>query len=497
LSYLNREAAQPLIGQIVDAFAEAIDSGELSQGEKLPTTRELAELAGVNHLTAARAYRRLAERGLVTARVGRGTFVRAASAEAEARGSAPDRSSWQLYALPEESETYGDRILTEMFRHAGARDPIPLMVGYPDAGLFPVEQIRRISAAILESEPERALQYTDVEGVPELREQLALLGERRGGVGGADETVVTSGARQALTLAARAILRPGDVAACESPSFVGVIEALRNTGARVLPVPVDDEGLDLDALEQLLRRHEVRLLAVQPRLHNPTGVDLSPERRRRLSELARRRGLFILEDGVYGDLRFAGERLPPLRTLAPEHVIYVDSLSKSVGSGLRTGWVVATGPVLDRIVREKRNDDMTSPTLPQLIAARFLAAGEYERHLERIIPIHRERCEALIEAIESELGTIASASRPQGGAHVWVRLHDRLDEQVLYAEAVRQGVSFHPGGAAMPERPRSTSMRLSFGLLSPDEIREGVRRLARAVRTVRKTRRPAKAMPIA
>lgn len=499
LSELVRGGPEPLIAQIVAAFAAAIASGELEPGEKLPTTRELAELAGVNHLTAARAYRRLAEQGLVASRVGRGTFVRAA---ASAPGHGPGGSgeggtAWQHYVLPEEEQTYGDRILTEMFRHAGSRDPIPLMVGYPDASLFPIEAIRRISARVLESEPEKALQYADVEGVAELREQLALLGARRGGADRADETVVTSGARQALTLVTRAILRPDDVAACEAPSFVGVIEALRNTGARVLPVPVDEDGLDVEALEQLLRRHEVRLLALQPRLHNPTGVDLSAERRQALGELARRHGFFVVEDGVYGDLRFEGERVAPLRALAPEHVIYVDSLSKNVGSGLRIGWAVASGPVLERIVREKRNDDMATPTLPQLIAAAFLAEGEYERHLERIIPVHRERCEALLEAIDSELGPVASVIPPRGGGHVWVTLDDRLDEQTLYAEAIRQGVSFHPGGAALPTRPTATSMRLSFSLLSTGEIREGVRRLGRAVRAVRGMGRPAKAMPIA
>jgi 2-aminoadipate transaminase len=349
---------------------------------------------------------------------------------------------------------------------------------------------------VLREDGARALQYADIEGTPELREQLADLGRRRGTDDRPEEIVVTTGADQAMTLATRAVLRPGDVAACESPSFIGGIEALRNTGARVLAVPVDEEGLDIDALEQLLRRHEIRLLVIQPRLHNPTGRDLVPERRERLCELARRQGFFIVEDAIYGDLRLEGDALPPLRAMAPEHVIYVDSFSKNVAPGMRLGWAVATGPVLDRIVREKRNDDMASATLPQLIGARFVAEGSYDEHLPGAIEFHRERRDTLLAALEEHLEGLATWERPLGGAHTWLALRDPLDERDLYAEAVRQGTTFLPGGAAMVERPRGTFMRVSYAYLAPDELREGIRRLAVAIRAVRGSARPREALPI-
>jgi DNA-binding transcriptional MocR family regulator len=497
LTHIDRGSQESVTSQIVGAFSDAIESGELEPGEKLPPTRDLAEIAGVNHLTAARAYRRLSDLGLVTGRVGSGTFVRTRSATAaepstrDARGTA-----WQLYALPDEIETYGDRILAEMFRYAGSEELIPLMVGHPSSDLFPVERIAELAETVLRDDGARALQYADIEGMPELREELASLGRRRGTDDRPGEIVVTTGADQAMTLATRAVLRPGDVAACESPSFIGGIEAVRNTGARVLSVPMDKDGLDIDALEQLLRRHEIRLLVVQPRLQNPTGRDLVPERRERLCELARRHGFFIVEDAIYGDLRLEGDELPPLRAMAPEHVIYVDSFSKNVAPGMRLGWAAATGPVLDRIVREKRNDDMASGTLPQLIGARFLAEGSYDQHLPGAIEFHRERRDAVLAALGERLEGLATWERPLGGAHAWLELRDPLDERDLYAEAVRQGTTFLPGGAAMVERPRGTYMRVSFAYLRPDELREGVRRLAAAVRTVRGSTRPREAMPI-
>jgi 2-aminoadipate transaminase len=500
LSDLQRDGSRSVTGQIVDAIESAIAAGELAPGEKLPPTRDLAELAGVNHLTAARAYRRLAELGLVAGRVGSGTFVRAAAPVAgeEPRGtSSSDASAWQHYVLPEDRETYGDRMLNEMFQHRDREDVIPLMVGYPSPRLFPRVRLAEIAAQVLSEEGDRALQYGDVDGVPELRAELARLGRRWGGVDQPDEIVCTSGARQALTLTARAMVRPGDVSAIESPSFVAPIEALKDAGARILPVPMDDRGLDVEALEQLLRRHEIRVLTIQPRLHNPTGRDLAPGRRERLVELARRHGFFIIEDGVYSDLRFEGEPLPSLRALDPDHVVYVDSLSKTVAPGLRMGWVAASGPVLDRITREKRNDDMAGATLSQLMIARYLAAGEYDEHLEGAIAFHRERCEALLGAVDKHLEGLATCTRPSGGAHLWLELADRLDERDLYAEAHRQGVTFLPGTAMVPGRPRSTRIRISYCYLDPDQLAEGARRLGVAIRAMRRARAPREAAPIA
>ena len=506
LSDINRDGDVSLTQQIVDALSAAIERGELDPGDRLPPTRAVAELAGVNHLTAARAYRKLADLGLVTGRVGSGTYVRATAAT-PVPTDAPDGPAdpaWQHYVLPEETEMHSDRVVTDMLIQADQAeetDLLPLSVGYPAASLYPVDRIAELTAEVLASDGAEALQYTAIEGPLELRTAFAEHMTRRGAAEDPDAIISTTGARQALALVARAILRPGDVAACESPSFFGVIDSVHSTGARMLPVPIDDDGIDTEALEQLLRRHEIRLLAVQPRLNNPTGRDLSADRREHLLELARRHGFFVLEDGIYGDIRFEGDALPPLRAEAPEHVIYVDSLTKTVGGGLRLGWVAASGPVLERIARQKRLDDTHSVTLTQLVGARFLAAGDHERHLaERAIPFYRERRDALLAALDSELSTVASWVHPLGGGHLFLTLDEALDDRELLDEAVRRGVAFVPGAAMLPERPRRTHMRLSFGFLEPGEMREAARRLGAAIRAVRRARRPAtdaRSLPVA
>jgi DNA-binding transcriptional MocR family regulator len=494
LTDLDREAERSLTAQLVDVITEAIASGELAADEQLPPTRELAELAGVNHLTAVRAYRRLRELGLVNSQVGRGTFVRGAGRPA---GAGPvDSITWQRYALPASEETYGDRVLSEMHRQATSDGLVALSVGYPSARLYPVAELREALDATMREQPEIALQYSDVQGLPELADQLAELSAARGAPEDPDDIVVTNGASQGLALACRAVLRAGDVVACEDPSFAAVIRPMRELGVSLVGVPTDEDGLDVDALEALLGRQEIRMLAIQPRLHNPTGRDLSPERRARLLELARRHGFFLLEDGIYGDLRFDGDEPLPLRADAPAHVIYVDSFSKTVGGGLRLGWVAASGPVVDRILAAKRADDIHTPTLNQLALTRYLASGAYPEQVERSRRFYRERLDAMRGSIDKHLGPIASFTEPLGGGHLWVELDVAVDERELADEAIRQGVAYVPG-AAMQIEPRPVlNMRLSYGYLEPDEIDEGLRRLALAIRALR--RRPARrqAVPI-
>ena len=482
IARIDRDDEQSLTGQLVDLFLAAIASGELAPGAKLPPTRRLAALAGINQLTAGRCYRRLQALGAVVSEVGRGTFVRATAAAT--RVAHADDPSWQSYVLAPERSDESDRIVGEIARHVEDAALIPLSAGYPALELIPLAALRAAAVEAIDRHGARAFQYGPIEGVGELRSALAELGRTRGLHDDADSIVATTGARQALTLAARATLRPGDKVACESPTFMGIIEALRTVGAQVLPVPIDEHGLDTRALEQLLRHHEIRLLATQPRLQNPTGVDLSPERRQRLVELARQHGFFILEDGVYGDLRFEGRDEGPLRALAPAHVIYVDSLSKIVSPGLRAGWIAASGPVLDRIITEKRRDDAHGTPLTQHITAGFLTKGLYPGQLTLARSRYRERRDVLLEALEAELGGLAHFARPDGGGHVWVTLHRAIDDARLYREALAGGVTFVPGAAMLVDRPRATHFRLSYGLADPELIREGVRRLARAIRAV-------------
>lgn len=480
---LVRDGDVSLTQQLVDHVAALVDSGELEPGAKLPATRALAEQAGINHLTAVRVYRRLAELGYVTAAVGRGTFVRR-TVPAAAR--APENEDWQLGLLVPRTLSYADEMIRDSLHVPHAPDTLALGSGFPDPKLCPSEELAQIAADIARDDPRAVTGYLEVEGLPALRERLAELGRAEGYARDAGEILVTSGARQAIDLVTRALLTPGDVAAVESPTFAGILGSLKATGARVLPLPVDDEGPDVDALERILARHEIKLVALQSSCANPTGADLSARRRERLVELARTRGFFVLEDGVYATMRYDGAPQRRMREQAPSHVIYADSLSKTIGGGLRIGWIAASGPVLDRLVQLKLDSDIHSAALPQQLAARYLDGDRHARLLRRATPAYRARRDSLLRALERHLAHAATWTVPAGGHNTWVTLHEPVDERALYVEALREGVSFLPGGAVQAERSSRTSMRLSFGLVAPERHDEAIRRLAAALRAVRR-----------
>ncbi|WP_411277239.1 PLP-dependent aminotransferase family protein [Gaiella sp.] len=497
---LNREGEVSITQQLVTLFATLIDSGELAPGERLPATRALAADVSVNHLTAVRVYRRLAELGYVTAAVGRGTFVRqrvpvalstphAGAGAAVGGRAAPADDDWHVGMLAARPVTYADEMLRDSLHAPLAGDAIPLGSGYPDPELCPSQELAVLAAQVTRDNPRAITDYLQVEGLPELRERLAELGRDAGYARHADEILVTSGARQGIDLVARALLGPGDVAVVESPTFAGTLASLQASGARVLPLPVDADGADIGALERILARHEVKLVAVQASCQNPTGADLSPARRDRLLELARTRGFFVLDDGVYATMRYEDPPLARLRAAAPSHVIYVDSLSKTIGGGLRVGWLAASGPVFERLVQLKCDSDIHTAALPQHLGARYLRGDRHERLLGAALPVYRRRRDALAHALERHLGQDASWTVPHGGHHVWVTLHAPVDERALYAEALRAGVTFLPGGALQAEKSTRTTMRLSFGVVDPAQHDEGIRRLATALREVRRRSR--------
>ncbi|HEX3317705.1 MAG TPA: PLP-dependent aminotransferase family protein [Solirubrobacteraceae bacterium] len=483
LAGISSDAEGSLTARLAHAFIAAIEDGMLEPGAKLPPTRQLAEAAGVNHLTAARVYKRLAEDGYVSAQVGRGTFVRLRAAAVAAE---PDSDDWQQYVLPDRQSSYAQQIHLEAYHNPYEPEVLALGVGWPSPGTLPTDDLARIAADVFREEGGNALDYLSAEGLPALREEVAARGREAGFATDAEEIIVTSGARQGIDLAVRALVQPGDVVAIESPTFTGALASLHAAGARVIGVPFDDDGLEVEALERVIARHEIKLLFVQSACQNPTGRDLPADRRARLVELARERSFFIVDDGVYATLRYEGDPFPRLRAGAPAHVIYVDSLSKTVGGGLRIGWIAASGPVRSRLAGLKVESDVHTSSLDQHIAVRYLASGAHERQLARVMPYYRERRDAMLDALATHLGGEYTAPHPLGGHHVWVTLNRRLDEQALRTEALRHGVAYIPGAAAVAQPTGRTSMRLSFPLLDPDELHEAVRRLARATETVRR-----------
>ncbi|KWC45008.1 aminotransferase-like domain-containing protein [Burkholderia ubonensis] len=377
--------------------------------------------------------------------------------------------------------------IRELFKYLAEPGMISFAGGYPASDLFDVDGLNA-AAARAYAQPTRCLQYGPTDGLAELKHELIALMSRRGVACTPTELVVTTGSQQGLDLLLRVMVAPGDVVLTEQPAYPATLQALRLQQARVVTIPVDGDGLDVDRLGALLASGTIaqpKLLYTVPTFANPTGATLSRERRLKLLRLAVRHRFLIVEDDPYADLRFAGEALPSMLALADEvdgardWIVHFASLSKIVAPGLRVGWTIAPAEIARRCVIAKQTVDLCSAPWTQAIAAEYLADGALERHLPRITDAYKRKCAAMCGALRDGLGDAIEFHRPEGGMFVWARIGAVSSAQLLQ-HAIANKIVFVPGNAFFADNVDDASLRLSYAAPDVDAIREGVARLARA-----------------
>lgn len=374
-----------------------------------------------------------------------------------------------------------------LFAVASRPEVVFLAGGMPYTAGLDFDAVSEVTESVIRDVGATAMQYGGGQGLPELRERLVDVMAAEHIPAHADDLVITSGGQQGLDLVAKLFCDPGDVILAEGPSYVGALGAFSAYQAAVVHVPVDEEGLIPEALEQTLQRladsgRTAKFLYTVPNHQNPSGVSLSTPRRERVIEVAARFDLLVVEDNPYGLLDFKGELRPALRSLAPERVMYVGTLSKVFSPGIRIGWVAAEGPVRDKLVLLKEAADLCHSNLTQYIAQRWLATQPWFDHVARSRETYRERCEALLDALSSEMPAGCSWSAPTGGFFVWASLPEGIDARELLARAIRARVAYVPGQAFYADGGGGDHLRLSFGYSTTEQIREGVRRLAKVIR---------------
>jgi DNA-binding transcriptional MocR family regulator len=371
--------------------------------------------------------------------------------------------------------------------YANRPGTVSMSGGYPAQELFDVNGLNAAAAKVA---PRLAacLQYSNIEGQAALRAQLGKLSARRGLHCDPDtELAVTGGSQQSLALLGRVMLQPGDHAIIENPSFPNSLQALRYTGATIHGVASGPEGVDIDALDRLAAQVKPKLVSVVATFSNPCGATLTRERRLRLLELAARHRFLLVEDDPYGELRFGGEAVQPIASLAEGEarnwVAYISSMSKTMAPALRVGWMVAPAEIRRRCVSAKAADDMASSAWIQEIIAQYLEDGSYDAHVPRIRAAYGSRCEALAQALTQELGDRVSFLKPQGGMFCWARLTGDVDSTRLLPYAIENEIVYVPGKAFYMDAAQADmkAMRLSFATMNEDEIRLGIKRLARAL----------------
>jgi DNA-binding transcriptional MocR family regulator len=359
--------------------------------------------------------------------------------------------------------------------------------GLPAPELFPVKALQEVTRKILEEEGRHALQYSTTEGHPPLRRWIAgRLAAHEGGRFTADDILVTSGSQQGLDLTGKLFLDEGDVVLCESPTYLGAISAWNVFRPRWVEVPTDDEGMLPEALDELLGRHpDAKLVYVVPNFQNPSGRTWSLERRRRVMEVADRSEVHVVEDNPYGELRFEGTPLPSLASFSRAgRVISLGTFSKVFCPGLRVAWVAARSSLHEKLVVLKQGADLQTSTLAQMQVARYLAEHDLDEDIARLIPVYRERRDAMLGALGEEMPTGVRYTRPAGGLFLWVELPEGVSARTLLDECLRNDVAFVPGGAFFPNGGHEETLRLNYSNMPVERIREGIRRLAAALAVV-------------
>ena len=393
------------------------------------------------------------------------------------------RAGWEdLFATRTRGDVGGG--LGSILALSTATDLISFSGGFPDPATFPGPVLAEILGKLIAEGDASAMQYAPTPGLPGPR---ALIAERldklEGRSPGEAEFLITSGAIEALELVSKTFLDPGDPVLVESPTYLGAIMAFRSFEANVEGVPIDDDGLDVEALERRLTRGGVpKLLYTIPDHQNPAGVSLSEERRRALVELARRYGFLVVEDVAYRELGFAGDRPTSLWSLAPDAVVQVGTFSKTFFPGVRLGWAAGPEEVVANLVLAKQNTDQCAGALGQRLLEEYGRRGHLEEQNLRSRALYGRRCSVLLDALETHMPEVVAWTRPRGGFFCWLTLPHGIDAVQLSERAMAERVAFVPGVPFFPDGRGRNNLRLAFSRIDDDVIPEGVRRLAALVR---------------
>lgn len=391
----------------------------------------------------------------------------------------------------------GSSLIRELLKLTENPEIISFAGGLPAPEIFPVAEFEEAVVRVLRQHGSQALQYSATEGYMPLRQWIVNYMAQYGIEAHADNVLITSGSQQALDLIGKVLINPGDLILTEKPTYLGALQAWRAYQAEYTSVPIDEDGLRVDLLEEALCGGP-KFMYILPNFQNPGGVTLSLERRIKLIEIADKYGVPIIEDDPYGELRYAGEHIPPLVVLDGQlhhhrpnysnghgflqgNVIYISTFSKTLAPGLRLAWIVAPCDVISRCVIAKQGMDLHTSTLIQMTAYELIKNGFLKEHVRHIRQVYGERRDIMIEALERYFPPNTYWTEPKGGLFLWVTLPQDIDTLDLMTKAIENKVAFVPGSAFYPDGSGHNTFRLNFSNAQPEEIRLGIKRLGEVI----------------
>lgn len=390
------------------------------------------------------------------------------------------------YNISEKMKNMKPSAIREIFKSLGTPGAISFAAGNPSPESFPVDFIAESAADIFRNDAVTALQYSVTEGYPALRKDVEKrLSEKFGINTEGNMTIIISGGQQGIELACKALCNEGDAVICENPSFIGALNSFRSLGVTPYGAELDDDGINLDQVEQLIKTvPNVKMLYLIPTFQNPAGITTSLEKRKAVYELARKYDLIILEDNPYGELRFAGEDVPTIKSFDTDgRVIYFGSFSKILSAGMRVGFFCAPEPVAQKMVVAKQVEDVHTNIFFQMICHRFMSEYDMNGHIEKIKKLYRHKCTLMLECLDKYMPDGVKYTRPEGGLFLWCTLPCGITLDEFIKKSVASNVFVVPGTAFNCDtEAKSSSFRLNYSVPSDEEIEKGIKILADILR---------------
>ncbi len=388
-----------------------------------------------------------------------------------------------LYA--QRMSTIPKSFIREILKVTEDPEVISFAGGLPNPRFFPVEEITRAASDVLAGADVSALQYSTTEGYQPLREYIAQRYLKKKGLAvSANEILITNGSQQGLDLVGKVFIGKDDRIAIERPAYLGAIQAFALYEPLFCPVPLLEDGVDIDRLKDVLNGHRVKLFHTVINFQNPSGISYSQSKREELAELFSQHDAVVVEDDPYGELRFVGVAPQSMRSWLDGKAVLLGSFSKTIAPGLRLGWVCAKHETMDKLVVAKQASDLHSNSLCQRIVHQYLMSNDVDRHIETIIAAYKKQRDIMVAAIEENFPAEVHFTRPEGGMFLWVTLPERLSALELFDHAVREKVAFVPGTPFFVDGGGTNSMRLNFSNENEDRIKEGIRRLGQIMKNL-------------
>lgn len=464
--------------QVANGLEKMITDDVLKIGDKLPSVRLLSNEYGISMGTAFQAYYHLEGKGLIESRPKSGYYVRFSQKRFPAL---PKMIQHEQVSHDVSVKEMISSIYTDIALHS--EKVINFALAVPDTSLLPVAKLNKSVMHVLRNGKDSCINYELVQGNIELRKQIARLSFNWGGKIKPDEIVVTGGCLEAITMCLRAVTKPGDTVAVESPNYFGIFQAIESMGLKVVEISsCFIDGLELDCLENALKKFPIKAVVAIPNFNNPLGGCMPDENKKKLVDIINKYNIPLVEDDVYGELYFGKNRPRTCKYYDSKGlVMHCSSVSKSLTPGYRIGWVIP-GRFLERVMEVKRIQNISSPTLTQAAIAHFLQNGRYEYHLKNLRKALHTQCLRYLQAIIDYFPEDTKVSRPHGGFVLWVHLNKRVNDFKLRTEAMKHGISITPGKIFSADCNHGNCIRISFGKPWDDDADYGLMTLGRLIR---------------